>query len=90
MLNVRAFAIAAAILWGGTMLLMGWIASSGYMLEWVELMSTVYLGYGPGLIGAVVGALWGAVDGGIGGLFFAWLYNRLSAHFAPSADSGAG
>ncbi len=28
--------------------------------------------------GAVIGAVWGFIDGAIGGFVFAWLYNKLS------------
>ncbi len=89
MFNIRAFAVATAVIWGGAMLLMGWIAPFGYGVEMVELMSTVYIGYGPGLLGGVVGGFWGAIDGGIGGFIFAWLYNRLSGYFtAPTGVEG--
>ncbi len=90
MLNVRAFAVSIATIWGGAVLLMGWVASFGYGLEVVNLISTVYIGYGPGLISGLIGAVWGAIDGGIGGLIFAWLYNRLSRHFAASTTAQGG
>ena len=88
MFNIRAFAVTTAILWGGAMLLMGWIAPSGYGVEMVNLLSTVYIGYGPGLIGGLIGGFWGAIDGGIGGALFAWLYNRLTIWFSGSVATG--
>ena len=49
----------------------------GWGAEFADFMGGIYLGFGPTLPGAVIGAVWGFV---IGFLFFAaaaWLYNRL-------------
>ncbi len=58
MVNVRALALSIAILWGGAMMVMGWIAPFGYGEEIVTLMGSLYLGYQPGFLGGVVGGLW--------------------------------
>lgn len=86
MLNIRALAVAVAILWGGAMMLMGWIAPFGYGREMVDAISTLYIGYGPGFVGGVIGGIWGAVDGGIGGWLFGWLYNWLLPHFGTGGE----
>ena len=46
--------------------------------ELVNFLGTFYRGYGPDLAGASVGALWGFIDGFIGGMLVAWLYNVLA------------
>jgi hypothetical protein len=37
-----------------------------------------YFGYSFSYLGAVIGGVWGLVDGAIGGFCFAWLYNKLA------------
>lgn len=39
----------------------------------------LYRGYDVSPLGSVIGLAYGLVDGGVGGLIFAWLYNFLSA-----------
>lgn len=81
-LNVKALALAAGILWGGVVLLvalcnMMWPPYGGAFLS---LTASIYPGYTPGT-GAgslVIGTVYGFVDGAIGGLIFAWLYNALA------------
>jgi hypothetical protein len=56
----------------------------GYAVGFLELMASIYPGYEPAGFGSViVGTLYGLVDGWIGGLIFAWLYNR----FAPQGTT---
>ncbi|MCJ7450641.1 MAG: bacteriophage holin [Candidatus Nanohaloarchaeota archaeon QJJ-9] len=44
--------------------------------EFVDLISTFYIGYKPTLVGSLVGGIYGAVDGIIGGVLIAWIYNK--------------
>ncbi|HIJ23036.1 MAG: bacteriophage holin [Gammaproteobacteria bacterium] len=80
MLNVRALAVALAILWGGAMMFLAGMASFGWGGAWVTAIGDLYIGYQPGFLGGLIGAAWGAIDAGIGGLIFGWLYNWLSIH----------
>ena len=81
-LQLKAVAIAAAILWGGAILMV----SLGNMLwppyggAFLQMVASVYPGYDPASGGAsiIIGTLWGLVDGAIAGLIFGWLYNKLS------------
>ncbi len=65
---------ALGIVWTGllglTTMSMGW--GTGMM----NMMGSLYLGYGPTLGGVLIGMLWGALDGAIGGYVLAWIYNR--------------
>ena len=78
-LDVRAFGFALGIVWGAAMLIMGllnmWLGWGG---AFEEVMSTVYLGYKPTLLGSIIGGLWGFVDAGIAGVVVGWLYNKLA------------
>ena len=81
-LSVRGLAGAVGALWGGAMLvvtLIG-IASPGYGGSFLELVASVYPGLGtePSLGNALLGGVYGAVDGAIFGGLLAWLYNRFA------------
>jgi hypothetical protein len=82
-LNIKALALTSGILWGLCMLVMTLanLVSASYGQEFLQMMSSVYPGYhATRSIGEViVGTLYGAVDGFIGGAVFAWLYNHLGA-----------
>ncbi len=54
-------------------------SSSGYALEFVELVGTLFPSYEATTQGAFAGLIWGFVDGLIGGALIAWLYNKFSS-----------
>ena len=80
-LQVKSLAIAMGVLWGGCMLMVGvahqiWPGYGGAMLD---LASSIYPGFHPGGYGeAVVGGLYGLVDGAVAGAVIAWVYNAVS------------
>lgn len=81
-LDVKGFAIAFAIWWGGMVLVVGlcnlaWAPYGSTFLGWI---ASIYPGYdGPAGFGSVIVAtLYGVVDGLIGGGILAWLYNAMS------------
>lgn len=77
-LNIKAFALTCGILWAAGILFLTW------WLIWLEgadpagcFLNRIYKGYTMTPLGSLIGAVWGFFDAGIGGLIFAWLYNRL-------------
>ena len=82
-LNVTAMAMAFGLIWAGCLLVVGAanLIWPGYGQALLQLCASIYPGYRPGTgIGSVVtGTLYALVDGGIGGAFFAWLYNLFAA-----------
>ena len=80
-LGVISLGLALGITWGGGMFLLGLAAA---FFDWgmplVLILSSVYIGYAPSFVNSVTGAVWGFVDGFIGGALIAWLYNRF-AHY---------
>jgi hypothetical protein len=78
-LNVKAFALTCAVLWGIALFLITWwiIAFEGPTGE-ATFIGRVYRGYSLSAIGSFVGLVWAFVDGLIGGAVFAWLYNYLA------------
>ena len=78
-LNIKAFALTCGILWSLTMFLMtAFLVARNAPGSCLRNFSVIYFGYSVSWIGAVIGAIWGFVDGLIGGAIFAWLYNRLA------------
>lgn len=81
-INVKSLAVASAILWGAAMLGMGLanLIWSGYGQQFLRTMSSVYPGYHAtrSIAEVIVGTVYGAVDGLIGGAVFAWLYNQFA------------
>ena len=82
-LNVKAMAISFALLWGVLAMFLTGLANlmwPPYGRAFLELMASVYPGYSatPSFLQVIVGALYGLVDGAIGGAIFAWLYNRFA------------
>jgi len=81
-LDVKGMAFTVGLLWGSTMLLVGVVnmITGDYGQLFLALMASLYPGYyvGGTITDVIVGALYGLVDGGIGGAVLALVYNRLS------------
>jgi len=80
-LNIKALTIAVALVWGGAVLIVEllhliWPSYGGAFLG---VIASIYPGYHAtgSLWDMVKGLGYAVVDGGIGGLVFAWLYNLL-------------
>lgn len=87
--NIAALALTAGLFWGGAILLVE-IANliwPGYGVAFLQLVASIYPGYDPGggLGEFVVGALYGLVDGAVGGAIFAWIYNKLAGKLSEPA-----
>ncbi|OGT29345.1 MAG: hypothetical protein A2W28_00570 [Gammaproteobacteria bacterium RBG_16_51_14] len=77
--SVKGFAITSAILWSGSIFLVGMagIIWPSYGVDFLKVVSSIYPGYkvGGDVASVFIGTLYGAVDAGIGGAVFAWIYN---------------
>jgi hypothetical protein len=90
-LNVKAFGLACGILWGlGLCLLTLWIIAFDGPTGETTFIGRVYRGYSISYGGCIAGLIWGFVDGLIGGVIFAWLYNLLRGRPAAEATAPAG
>jgi len=78
-LNVKALTLALGFSWAICVLFAGWAAIFGWGAGFVEIMSSMYIGYEASFIGGLVGAVWGFVDGAIAGLLISFLYNFFSS-----------
>jgi hypothetical protein len=77
-LNVKAFALTCALLWGiGLFVLTWWVIAFDGSTGEMPFIGHVYRGYSITPLGSVIGLIWGFVDALIGGAIFARLYNLL-------------
>lgn len=78
-LNVKAFALACGIIWGfGLFFLTWWIIAFDGATGEPTLIGKLYRGYTVSPIGSVIGLVYGFFDALIGGVIFAWLYNKMA------------
>ncbi len=78
-LNVKAFALACALIWGfGLFFLTWWVIAFEGATGDVTLIGHLYRGYRISPAGSVIGFVWAFLDALVGGAIFAWLYNLLS------------
>lgn len=79
-LDVKALGLTLGILWGaGVFIMTWWILLTGGAGGAPSLLERIYLGYHITPLGSVIGLIWAAIDGFIGGALIAWVYNKLSA-----------
>lgn len=85
-LNVKAFALTCALLWGfGIFFLTWWIIAFDGATGEVTLVGEIYRGYRITPLGSFIGLIWGFFDALVGGAIFAWIYNRLAARGSAAA-----
>lgn len=91
-LSIKGLTLSCGLLWGGALLCVGLIrlASPSYAAEFVAEISSIYPGYhgGTGLGDVLLGAVYGVIDGALGGFFFGWLYNLFSGQSAQAQAAG--
>ncbi|HVA01405.1 MAG TPA: hypothetical protein VMV34_07095 [Terriglobia bacterium] len=83
-LSAKALAFATGIIWAGGILCVGLVnlAAPSYGASFLQAISSIYPGYHNTrhFVDVLVGTGYGLVDGGIGGLIFAWIYNCFAPH----------
>jgi len=73
-----ALGMGIGVLWAFYVLFIGITAIFGWGNALVEVLASLYIGYGASIVGAVIGAVWGFIDGFIAGLVIAWIYNLMA------------
>lgn len=75
-LNVKAFALTFAIVWGAALFMATWwIILLDGSSDGPTAIGSLYRGYSITPTGSFIGLVWALVDGLIGGAIFAWIYN---------------
>lgn len=69
--------IAIGVVWAIYVFCVGITAIFGWGAALVDVLGSLYIGYGASFLGAVVGAIWAFVDGLIAGVIIAWVYNQV-------------
>ncbi|MBS1266126.1 MAG: hypothetical protein MAG795_00091 [Candidatus Woesearchaeota archaeon] len=77
-IDLKAMALSCGIICGAYVFLIGILASFGYGIAIVNLLSSLYLGFDATFVGALIGAIYAFIDGAVAALLFGWLYNNLS------------
>ena len=85
-LSLKGMAVSIAVVWAGCILMVGVVnlVAPSYGTAFLQMASSIYPGFhnSRSIVDVIVGTLYGAVDGGIGGLVFAWIYNLAAARGA--------
>ena len=77
-LSIKGLAVALGATWSLGVLFAGWASMFGWCGKFVEVMGSIYIGYGSSFTGALIGAVWGFFDGAVGGLVIALIYNAVT------------
>jgi len=84
-LNVKAFALTSALVWGfGLFCITWWIIAFDGATGQTTLIGRLYRGYNISPSGSFIGLIWALGDGFIGGAIFAWLYNVIAARVSKT------
>ncbi len=85
-LNVKAFGLSCGLVWGlGLFLLTCWIMIFEGPTGEETIIAKIYRGYNISMVGAFIGLVWAFIDGLIGGLIFAFVYNLLAEKIKQSS-----
>jgi hypothetical protein len=86
-LDVKAFGLALGFVWGGLTFLLGLLDTMYFWgNSWGKMMTMVYIGYRPTIIGSIIAALWGFIYAGVLGYLIARMYNRLAEENKLATD----
>lgn len=81
-LSVKSLTVTMALFWGGTVFFVALInfLTPPYGEAFLDLVSSVYPGYKvvSSFGSVIVGTLYALVDGAVGGVLFAWMYNLFA------------
>ncbi|MCH9644603.1 MAG: bacteriophage holin [Gammaproteobacteria bacterium] len=76
-LDATKLAFSFGVFWGLGMLLAGWGDwLFGYAKQFVSVFGSIYIGFKPTFIGAIIGGAWGFVDFFVFIWLVIWLYDR--------------
>lgn len=79
MVDVKKAAISVGLIWGSGLLFVGLLGAitGTYGVEFINTAGSVYLGYSPTYVGAVIGGILGFIDGAIAAAIVGWIYNKI-------------
>jgi hypothetical protein len=76
-LNAKKAGLASGIFFAIAFFLIGLIGMTGWGIEFVKLMGTIYIGFKASFLGSIIGAAYAFIDGFLIGWLITWIYNKL-------------
>ncbi len=76
-LSMKGLGLSLGLTWAAGVVFLGLAGSVGWGRPLVDLLGSLYLGFGPSLGGSLIGGVWAFIDGAVGGIVIAWLYNHF-------------
>ena len=76
-LSLKAFSLSFAVLLSILFGFTGLVAKANNAQEFESVFSSLLVGFDLSGAGIIVGVVWGFLIGGVLGLIFAWLYNKM-------------
>jgi len=77
-LRILPTAMGLGVTWALGVILLGWISSTGWGARFVDMLSSVYVGFRPTFIGGIVGGLWAFTDAFVTGVLFVLVFNAVA------------
>jgi hypothetical protein len=80
-LDIKAFGLTCGLVWGfGLFALTWWVIFFDGASDTPTFIGHLYRGYTLTPVGSLIGLVWALADGFVGGIVFAWLYNKLAGN----------
>ncbi len=76
-LSVRVTGIALGTIFALAFFFLAVLGILGVGQEFIDVLSSLFLGYDASVAGIVIGTSWGFLYGGVTGTVFAWFYNKM-------------
>jgi len=77
-LDVVGFGIILGCAWSSCVFMLSLVSRASQRAEGaVQLFAKAYRGFDKTLLGGLIGAAWGFLDGVVSGLLIAWIYNKI-------------
>lgn len=77
---IKKAALGLGITWGLGVFGLGVIAAAtggSFGIAFINALGSIYLGYGPTYVGAIIGGVLAFIDGAIAGAVFGYIYERV-------------
>ena len=74
-INTKCLGLAVGFGWSVACIIFGITSMMNWGVDFVQVMSSIYIGYRPGIFGAIIGGIWGCGGGAIYGLLIGFFYN---------------
>lgn len=73
----KCLALSIGTVWGIAVLLTGWISMTGWGYQFVDVLSSLYTGYGASFVGGIVGGIWAFFIGALLGWGVGVVHNKI-------------